>query len=209
MNEKLQLTKTALELFMRYGIRSVSMDDLANELSISKKTLYKHFSTKDDLVQATLALEEETNRKKCEEVFKPENNAIDEVLAIGSYIAEHMKSINPSLIYDLKKYYPKSWAQFMERQHSGVFYQVVYDNIKKGQKQGLYRKRLNIEVITIFYLTRMSSVLDQNTFSLEEFSLSEIYFESLTYHIYGLASQEGRDYFESVRKSIKKKHYAV
>jgi len=209
VNEKLQLTQTALELFMKYGIRSVSMDDLANELSVSKKTLYKHFSTKDDLVQATLSLEEEINRRKCLEVFKQENNAIDEILAIGNYIAEHMKSVNPSLIYDLKKYYPQSWEQFMDRHRSGIFYEVVYDNIKKGQKQGLFRKRLNVKTIAMFYLTRMSSVFDQNTFPLDEFNLGEIYFESLTYHIYGLASQEGRDYFESIRKSIKKKHYAV
>lgn len=194
---------------MQFGIRSVSMDDLANELSISKKTLYKHFNAKDALVQATLSLEEETNRAKCEEVFNDENNAIDEILSIGNYISEHIKRTNPSMIYDLKKYYPKSWAQFMDRHRSGIFYEVVYNNIKKGQKQGLFRKRINVRTITMFYLTRMSTMLDQNTFPLDEFDLAEIYFESMTYHIYGLASKEGRDYFESIRKTVKKKRYAI
>lgn len=185
------------------------MDDLSNELSISKKTLYKHFRTKADLVKATLEMEEETNRSKCEEVFNATNNAIDEILAIGNYIADHIRSVHPSMIYDLKKYYPQSWKQFMERHRSGIFYEVVYNNIKKGQKQGLFRKRLNVQTITMFYLTRMSALFDQSTFPLDKFNLAELYFESLTYHIYGLASQEGRDYFETIRKSIKKKHYAA
>lgn len=144
------IVKVAGEMFSRYGLRSVSVDDICKELSISKKTLYVHFKQKEDIVDAFLEqCGKEDTRKICAQLGK--GNAIDDLLAFMRMIKIHSNTVKefPAMVYDLKKYYPAVMDKHLrhrdERMTAGFT-----RNLQQGMKEGLYRPDLDIEMICAF-----------------------------------------------------------
>ena len=127
-----------LDLFMRYGIRSITMDDVAREMGISKKTIYRYFDNKADLVHKCVTLVHDTIKSRMEEIHRSAKNAIDELFDIDRVVREIMENHNPGVRFQLRKYYPKT--------HNEVFYgrkklilKMIAENIENGKRDGLYR----------------------------------------------------------------------
>jgi AcrR family transcriptional regulator len=180
----------AERLFMRFGVRSVSMDDVARETSISKKTLYQCFRDKDDLVRRTLSTHLDAVEEKIESVMASIQDPIAQLEAIAAFVLEHNKEINPSLLYDLRKYYPDSFHLF-SRSREQVFRKQVRQNLESGIALGLYRTDLNIEIVTSLYLGNVSNLLNPEVFPDREPSFEARYRELIRYHLYGVASAKG------------------
>lgn len=183
------------ELYLKYGIKSVTMDDVARELGISKKTLYLHFKDKDHLVNSVINYKMNTQHEAMRKICKIKVNAIEELLMVSKLITQFLKDVNPSATYDLQKYYPEIWKN-ISRDRRDHIYKQISDNMKRGIKEGLYRSDLNIDIISHFYLFRleMSNTLDlivENKYSYEE-----IFNNFFSYHIRGIANQKGIDYLE-------------
>src|SRR6201989_3381049 len=106
---KEKILKGAEELFMRYGVRSISMDDIARHLMVSKKTLYQHFEDKEDLVTQASETHIEKSRKQYEALTESPANAIDELARISVCLRNDMNGMNHSLLFDLQKYHPRAW----------------------------------------------------------------------------------------------------
>lgn len=209
MEKANQITAKAFELFMKFGIRSVSMDDLSNELGISKKTLYKHFSTKTDLVMAVVQYDLNVDRERCSKFFEPEKNAIDEMVELGKHYLTILQGINPSAIYDLAKYYPQAW-NLMETEHRGGYYRELFaKNLRKGIQQGLFRADVDVAAVTRFYLHRASSLTNNKLYPSTEFQMLDLFMESLSYHIHGIGTPKGIKRFEKVLKEIKNQSHAA
>ncbi|UTW64170.1 TetR/AcrR family transcriptional regulator [bacterium SCSIO 12741] len=204
MDEKLvQLLKGAMDIFMRYGIRSVTMDDLARHLSISKKTLYKYVTDKNDLVAKVFELHQDLECQTMEGIVKRGLNAIDENFEISQMVINQVKDIHPSIMYDIEKYYPEAMKQFHDYKMDVVM-GWVKDNLKRGMAEGYYREDLNIDVISVVYIQRMDDFFHSNLYP-PQLSFLDIYLELFRYHIRGIASEKGVEYLkEKVAKENSK-----
>ncbi|MEM9259152.1 MAG: TetR/AcrR family transcriptional regulator, partial [Bacteroidota bacterium] len=146
MNEtaeiKQQLIQTADEMFMRLGIKSVSMDDIAREMGVSKKTVYQVVDNKKSLVR--LVMEEDACKdvEVIKENHEQSKDAIDEFLRNSRYFIRQMREISPATLRDLQKYYPDIWKEQLQAHHA-EFTQSIADNLERGMEEGLYRDDLD------------------------------------------------------------------
>lgn len=191
-----EIIQRVSELYLKYGIKSITMDDAARELGISKKTLYEHFKDKDELVKQFVEHHMQQMHEEMQKLQTSQVNAIEELLIVSKFITEYLKTISPSVTYDLQKYYPEIWRNINSLQRDRIF-QRIRDNMVRGIKEGLYRKDMNIEIIANFYLFRMEM---SQTFDLiveSKYTYEELFNTSFNYHIRGIANQKGIDYLES------------
>ena len=189
------IIKKVRELYHRYGIRSVTMDDVVREVGISKKTLYQHFKDKNELVSAVIKCDSETKMEEHDDMIKNSANAIEMMLAFYSFQVKMIKEYKPTLIFDLKKYYPRVHNDFVENKRK-IIYQNVLTNLVRGKKEGLYRKNLNEEVIAMLNLLRVEAFVNSATLNAEEILTPAFFKEMFTYHMYGIVSDEGRKILE-------------
>jgi AcrR family transcriptional regulator len=197
--DKKEIVVRAFGMFMKYGIRSVTMDDLARELRASKKTLYKHFSDKDELVAACMDYHNEHEKMAIEKaICQPNQNAIDENFELSKVIIQQLQQIHPSVLYDLEKYYPEALQEFESYKQTQVA-EWVTNNMKKGIEEGLYRDDLNIPILTALYLKRMNDFFSMDAFP-EGTTMETVYREIFRYHIRGLASEKGIAYLKEKMK---------
>jgi AcrR family transcriptional regulator len=138
MNVKENLVSTAFDLFLKYGIKSVSMDDISRKLGISKKTIYSVINTKDELIDDVLISHLQKDKCDIKSILDQSHDAIDEMVRITRHILTFISSMTPSIIYDLKKYHPQAWNK-IEKEHFSFIQQTIYNNLIRGQKEGLYR----------------------------------------------------------------------
>ena len=202
-----ELLKQIGNLFKNYGIRSVTMDDVAHELGISKKTLYKHVNDKTELVGKVVFEVIKTESEKFKKLAHPEINAIEELFQVNKQLRKMMKNLNASFEYDLKKYYPDLYKQIRKRKLENM-YNSVKKNLEKGVKEGLYRDDFNIEYITRYYVTRIESNMDLETLNNDDISFPEFFYEIFIYHIRGVANSKGIAFLESHIDEIKNDNHA-
>ncbi len=188
MKEK--ILHKAGELFLTYGFKSVTMDDIANEMAISKKTIYQHFSNKTKLVESvTLNLFAKISEEiDCLCTLK--RNPIEEVYEIKKLIMKHLKGEKSSPQYQLQKYYPKIFNTLKTKQFE-IMSDCVVENIERGIEQGLYRKSLDIEFVVRIYFSGVLSVKDKDLFPKEMFSTEELLENYLEYHLRGIVTENG------------------
>ena len=198
LSEEIKILERCVRLFMRYGVKSVTMDDIARELGMSKKTLYQYFSNKNDLVNKVARLHFEAENEAIHTICTTSANAIDELLNISRWVSTQMKGINPPLMLDLQKYHPDAWAVFQSHKNSDV-YQCMLQNIHRGMEEGLYRRDINPEIIARLYIGKMELVVDTELFPPGEFSFQHIHHEFIHYHIRGIASERGLAYLEQIQ----------
>lgn len=185
---------------MRYGLRSVTMDDIAREIKVSKKTLYKYVKDKNDLLQKVMEGYCELERVVVNDIQSKEGNAIDELIEIGKHCCGRLKMMHPSIHYDMEKYYPEVWNQLEEHKTSFIS-ACIQSNLEKGISEGLYRDNLNVKIMTKLYLSKIDLVFDGNVFPATEFNFVDVYMELTRYHIKGIASEKGVKYLkEEVKK---------
>ncbi len=186
----------AARIFWTNGIRSVTMDDIARELGISKKTLYLYVKDKNDLVTKVLKHTSCRFHDHIRSIQEQELNAIDEMYAIVQYISQESAKFHPSLYFDLAKYHPDACRIMDDGKQVQVVKQVA-DNMEKGIREGLYRDNLNVPLIAKLYVVRFDQVMsvEMGRFT-EKYSMAEINWELFRYHIRGIASKKGIDYLE-------------
>lgn len=195
------------KLFIRYGIRSVSMDDVARHLGMSKKTLYQYFSDKHDLVLTVMNHHLQDIDSCFKQISEKEGNAIDILMMVSRLLIDKFGRLNSSISFDLQKYYPEAFKAMMEHKHNHIL-ENIERNLKRGIQEGLYRKDINTRVIAYFYMIRMDHVfdIDPDNELMKNISLEEILRELFVYHIRGIANNKGIEYFETkLLKDLKSK----
>lgn len=189
MKEK--ILDTATELFLNLGFKSVTMDDLAEEMGISKKTIYSHFGNKSDLVkQCTMNLFHKISHGiNC--ICEQGENPIVELYEIKRFALMNLKNEKASPLYQLKKYYPRIYTTLHQKQYE-VVQDCVKTNIQRGMEMGIYRKELNVEFISRIYFAGMTSLKDDSLFPRHEFPMVELMDHYLEYHLRAIVTPEGR-----------------
>lgn len=192
----------AASVYMRLGIKSVTMDEMARQLGMSKKTIYTFVKDKNDLVEQCLDLTHKNEECAIHDICCAHDNAIDELLAVGELISSSIKSIHPSIFFDLKKYHPTVMQKFDANKNKFIKPTVV-KNYEKGKEQGLYRENLNSEILADMYLLFIDVLFKGELVQDHKLSYHEIYSEYFRYHIRGLASDKGLKYLQEIKKSNK------
>lgn len=193
----------AADLYHHYGIRSLTMDDLAKELGISKKTLYQHVTDKADLVARVVRRKFEQSR--AEILDYPKNlNAIEVLVYTNDKILEMMKKSIPSIEYDLIKYYPNVWKEVLSERRK-VICDQIRQNLQQGIAEGLYRDDLNIEIITKIHASRVELKWQSGYFTMEEVMSSAVINEMFVYHVRGICNAKGLEFLEKKMYELKNK----
>lgn len=201
---ELELVAEAAKIFWTYGIKSVTMGDLATRMGISKKTLYQYVKDKNDLVDKAVRLVGDEFRQQAAELLKADGNAIDELFALTTFVTAQLKDLHPSILYDLEKYHPETYHQVRRARRAEVA-GIMTRNMERGIKEGLYRADLNIPMIATVYLARLDMASDTEFFPPEHYDMNALHWELFRYHVRGIATPEGVKYLE---KKVKKEHDA-
>jgi len=194
MEEKvLHIFKVADRLFTTYGLRSVTMDDLAREAGVSKKTLYLHCKDKADLIRQVFEYFTLQHSICVKDALENHTNAIDQWFAIKNIVVNEIGNIQPSFYYDLERYFPETF-QLFEDFRNIFLREVIQVNLTLGIAQGLYREDLDVAIISTFYVNTIPLLFDTRKFPKTEMPFLKVYHELFRYHINGVATNEGRAY---------------
>lgn len=194
-----KILKTSLELFFKYGIKRVTMDDIARELGMSKKTIYQFYKEKDDLVSQLCKIELD---KQLKEFSTLQDEAIDplhEILLISEKIRVMLQPITPVFFLDLQKFYPKAYDQFrLFREYCTN--KLIVKNIKVGVEMGLYRKDINIPFAAEYRMAQIDMLMFGNYFSFDSISFSKAHELILDMFVYSICSVKGHKLINNYKK---------
>ncbi|UKN01949.1 TetR/AcrR family transcriptional regulator [Paracrocinitomix mangrovi] len=188
--KKNEILMKASEVYMRFGIKSVTMDDMARQLGVSKKTLYQFVKDKNDLVEQCVKLQHTEEHSMMDEIVRSTDNAIEQILKMSRLIIGILNEIHPSIFFDLEKYHPSA-MQMMQCHKDEFVGGKIEGNLKLGIEQGLYRENINPKVIAAIYVSMIDFVLGGESMKDVQLKRDEVYSEMFRYHIRGIASEKG------------------
>lgn len=188
--QKLHILQTAFMLFKQLGFKSVTVDDIARQAGISKKTLYEHFENKDELVLEVVKLVMGKNQQETEYICKTAINAVEELVGILHNMSQMIQGMNVICFSDLPRYYPEA-SMYMEHHKQEVILKCIMDNLHRGIREELYRPELNIEVVSKFRLASTFMVFQFPLYDYTKISVLEVNKELFIHYMYGIATAKG------------------
>ncbi|NJB83149.1 TetR/AcrR family transcriptional regulator [Wenyingzhuangia aestuarii] len=194
---KCKILEKASEMFLNLGFKSVTMDDISNELTISKKTLYNHFSTKKKLVESVALYMFEIINTGIEAICEKNQNAIEELFDIKQFVNNVLKKEHTSPQYQLQKFYPDIFENLNKKQFSSMLV-CVTKNLERGIKDGLYRSDLNIDFIARVYFTGMIGIKNEDTFPSNQYNKEWLMNNYLEYHLRSISTPKGMETLEQI-----------
>ena len=208
LDTKQRIQKAAHDLVMQYGIRSVSMDDIAANLGMSKKTIYQYFKDKDELVEAVVDDIIDTNQYACKVDIERSENAVHEIFLVMDMMAEMFKSMNPSILFDMQKYHPAAFLKFQKHRNDYI-YNVCRQNLERGIAEELYRPEISVDILARYRVETMLTAFNPEFQRSVKQSLLKIEEEIITHYLFGLVSLKGYKlvlkYMEQKEKESAKK----
>jgi TetR/AcrR family transcriptional regulator, cholesterol catabolism regulator len=197
------LAKSA-DLFMRYGIRSITMDEIATTLGISKKTIYQFFTDKDDLVFAVIEQEIGKNEDECLQYRNEASDAIHEIFLAVEDLEELLAYTNPLMLYDLEKYHPRAFQKIKEYKYQ-FLYDATTENLRRGIEEGIYRKDIQKDIVAKSRVEAAFLVFNSDLFPHSRYSMSEVNFELALLFMHGVATENGKMLIEQYTTERNKK----
>jgi hypothetical protein len=185
-----KILETSNELFLNLGFKSVTMDEIASKMGVSKKTIYKYFDNKTDLVAAVTDYMFDTVSCGIDGICALQMNPIEEIFSIKRFVMKHLKDEKSSPQYQLQKYYPKIYASLTQKQFN-VMQVCVLNNLKQGIEKGLYRAHIDLEFISRIYFNGMVGIKNKDLFPLTDYSMNTLMNHYLEYHLRGIATEKG------------------
>jgi AcrR family transcriptional regulator len=182
-----KIIKKATDMFLKLGFKSVTMDDIACEMCISKKTIYKYFSNKEKLIEEGTEVVHQKIHSLMDDIISKNYNAIAENFEMRKMFKEMFQSFDHSPAYQLKKHYPEIYQKMMANEIEDCSY-VFRQNIEKGIAEGLYRPETDIEVAVQFYYTLIFSINENTPLEKEAYKLES---KALEYHTRAIGTSKG------------------
>ena len=199
---KQKIIEKSNELFLNLGFKSVTMDEIASALGVSKKTIYKYFKNKTELVGAVTDFMFVSICNGIDHICSLENNPIEEIFEIKRFVMVNLKDEQSSPQYQLQKYYPKIYNSVMNKQFE-VLQSCVINNLQEGIKSELYRGDINLDFISRIYFNGMNAIKNTDLFPLNNFSMNELMNFYLEYHLRGICTDKG---IIELKKQLTQKH---
>ncbi|MCU0428644.1 MAG: TetR/AcrR family transcriptional regulator [Cytophagaceae bacterium] len=189
------------ELFLRFGIKSISMDDISRQLAISKKTIYQYFSDKEELVQEFMKAFLQAEMNQMLELKRESKNVIDELIKSSHFMKQQISNINPTLIYDLKKYHPKAWKCFEEYKWNFLVNEIR-ETLLEGIKGGYFRKDIDVEILTRMRIEQVEMGFNQDIFNPSKFNMSKVQVEFFEHFLFGISTLKGHKLINKYKEII-------
>ncbi|MEM6516372.1 MAG: TetR/AcrR family transcriptional regulator [Bacteroidota bacterium] len=184
------IVNKSTELFLNLGFKSVTMDDIASEMGISKKTIYVHFDNKTKLVEAVTFHLFDVICDEIDQVCDSAPNPIEELYSVKMCVMQHLKDERSSPQFQLKKYYPRIHETLKFKQFEKM-HQSVQDSLKNGVKAGVFRPTIDIDFISRMYFTGMTGIKDNMFFPPEEYEMNYLMESYLEYHLRAIVTEKG------------------
>lgn len=188
MKERIQLK--AKELFHRYSFKSVTMDEIASQLGVSKKTIYQYYSDKDELVDGVVAKIISYAQQCCNANIVSSKDAVHELFQVMDFVQEIFSDMNPSMVYDLERFHPQAYRLFLDHKNR-YLYDVIRRNIKRGMDEGLYRTDIHVEIITRFRLESMMLAFNPEFFPASKYNIADVQKLIIEHFLFGVSTPKG------------------
>jgi AcrR family transcriptional regulator len=194
-----KILKGSEELFMRYGVRSISMDDIARHLGVSKKTLYQHFADKDELVLMVSRGHLDRNIIQFDGIHKEAKNPIEELAKISVCMKQNMEAMNPTLLFDLQKFHPKAWSEWIS--FKGKYLRdYIERNLNQGIEQGYIRADVNPEIMAAMRIELVQLAFNPDIFPSHQFRLAEVQTQIFDHFVFGLVTDKGKKLYQKLKE---------
>jgi AcrR family transcriptional regulator len=203
-NTRIRIRDKAKEMFMRYGIRSVSMDDIATQLGMSKKTIYQYFTDKNDLVDMVVDGDVQEMRMDCAGCSSAAKDAVEEIFLTIERVTEQFRNINPVIIYDLEKFHVRSYQRWMEYKNKFLL-KIIRENLERGITEGLYRPEIDIDIISKFRLESVMVAFNIDLYPPSKYNFADVTKEIIEHYVFGIASLKGYRLILRYKKKSNKK----
>jgi AcrR family transcriptional regulator len=188
-------------LFFKYGIKSVTMDDIAKHLGMSKKTIYQFFEDKSEVIKTLIEKTMSSNRCEFDDIGERSQNAVEEMWGMMIHLGAMFSKMNPNLFYDLQKYHPESWQLFRNFKEKFIL-ETVEKNIKKGIKEGLFRKDIKIKIIARLRIEQIEFAMNPLTFPPDQYNLAEVQMTLLDHYLHGIATIKGHKLINKFKEVV-------
>lgn len=190
LTPELRIIQGADELFRRYGIKNVTMDDIARHLGISKKTIYFSFEDKSSLVVSLMQEDIRGHIHQLEEFQRKSKNAIEEILHIMQYISGIFARTNPSVFVDMQRYHPDAWIVFRNFKEKHAL-QYIIRNMENGRSEGLYRTDFSVKILSRLRLEEVEFAMNPMVYRPDKFSIHEVQVQLLDHFLHGICTLKG------------------
>ena len=190
MEPKDIILKGSLELFMKYGIKSITMDDISRSLGVSKKTIYLYYEDKDVLVCECVKSFTNFQKSILIKINEEAKDPVNELISLSEYMKSNVCNINPSLLYDIKKYHPKAWGLFLDYRRE-FLEKSIRDTLNRGKADGFFRSNLDSKIIARLRMETVEMAFNTEIFPLSEFETPKVQMEFFEHFIYGICTIKG------------------
>ena len=199
MSIKERIINEAFGLFVKFGIRSVTMDQIAGQLGISKRTLYENFREKNELLEEGIEHFRLIMQNEAMEIINRSDNVIESLYFIGKHGEEMRKRVNPLFFVDIRKYYPEIHSRISDRSRNKQ-YSIMLTMIRKGINDGVFKKGLNPEIVNEFWHEIMNIFMNEEIFPRNQYSEDDLLKNMIMPYLLGLSTEKGQalinKYFE-------------
>ncbi len=197
MDTKDKILEAATKLFHKFGVRSVTMDDIARELGISKKTIYQYFQDKDEVVTIGFQTHIKAEIKEFTEIVETSKDSLDEFSKISLCLRRNLSDVNPSLLFDLQKYHPRAWALWLDYKNNYIKNFIVA-TIHRGQAEGNFRANLDAEILARFRVEQVEMTFDENIFPRDDFNFMDVQLALFDHFVHGLLTVKGQELYDNL-----------
>jgi AcrR family transcriptional regulator len=194
------ILEKADNLFHKFGIRSISMDEIARELGISKKTIYQFFKDKDDIVYKMTQRRIEVDKNDFSEAYGSSEDAIDELIKVSLCLRKNLNRINPSLLFDIQKYHSRSWDLWLDYKNNFIKGYVL-KSIERGKREGYFRAEIDAETLATFRIEQVQMSFDDRVFPHTKFDFTEVQMALFDHFVHGLLTMKGHKIYEKLIKA--------
>ena len=194
-----RILTAAFELFTRYGIKSVTMDDMAKHLSISKKTIYQWFRDKDEVVHTLLEQKLAVDCSEFERIAQTAPNVVEEVFGHMRKLHQMFANANANMFYDLQKYHPRSWALVTKFRHE-VALNMIEQALEKGKKDGFVRIGCNVKILSKLRIEEIEMGFNPAVYPADRFSILDVQIALVEHFLYGVCTLKGHKLINKLKE---------
>lgn len=200
MDNKERILVAAEKLFFQFGIRSVTMDEVAQQTGMSKKTIYQWFADKNTLVREVARFRLDMERDILRQVQKLTKHPVEEIIVSMKVLRDLSQKVNPVVFYDLQKYHVEAWNLY--KAHKDFFRSIVEENLLRGVELGLYRAELNPVILSILRIECVEMGFDQSLFPVNRFQFEEVQTQFIDHFLHGILTEKGRSLYQETLSKI-------
>ena len=195
-----KILEVAVEQFSRFGVRTVTMEDIARLSGVSKKTIYQEFKDKKELVKMAFGMLLNQDQEKLVGILSDGDGVIEHLIYTSKMIRERLGNMNPMAILEVQRYFPDSWEMF-ESFRDEIIVTDIVNVLERGKKLGYFREEINSEILARMRVNQISAAFDPSSFNNLASSLLDIHLEMMNHFLHGIFTEKGRQAYLEKYKS--------